>query len=107
GVKGVGVDVYRSGLAARVVDRARRGKERERGRNDVVPRFQIQRLEGKQQRIGPARTADAMLRMRQLGDLRLELPDAGTHDELLRLDNRLQGGNDLVLDGPVLADEIQ
>ncbi len=52
-------------------------------------------------------TADPVPGMRQLRDRRLELGDGGPHDELLGFDDRLERGQDLVLDGAVLGHEVQ
>ena len=106
-VERVGVDVREHGHAARVVNRARRGEEGERGSDHLVAGLELQRPERQEQRVGPARARNPVRGVRQAGHCRLELPDGGTHDELLRLDDRLEGGEDLVLDGAILRHEVQ
>src|SRR2546426_9928198 len=83
------------------------GEKRIRGRDDLVSGAEPQRLEWQEQRVCAAGAGDAVLCTREPGDGGLELWHEGTHHELLRFDDRLQGRQDFVLDRLILRHEVQ
>ena len=106
-VERVGLDVREHRDRADVVHRAPGREEGERGRDDLIPRPDVERLEREEQRIGAARAADRVLRVRKLGDGLLEFEHRLAEDEQLVFDHLVQRLHDVVLDAGVLGAEIE
>jgi hypothetical protein len=106
-VHGRGIDVHEDRCPPGIVNCAGGSKKGERSRDYLVARFEIERPEGKQQRIGTAGTGNSMLRVGQPRDLGLQPSNFGTHDEGLALDHGHESREHVVLDLPILRHQIQ
>ena len=82
-------------------------EEGERRRDDLIPAPDVERLQREQQRVGPARAADRVLRVRERGDGLLQLHHRLPEDEQLVVDDLVQRLDDVVLDAGVLGAEIE
>jgi len=106
-MEGVGIDVHEHRGAARVVDGAGRGEERERGTDHLVAGPEAQGLEREEDRVGAAGAGDRVPDVGQCGDALLQEAHFFAHDEGLTLDDLHHQGQHLVLDGPVLGDQVE
>ena len=102
-----GIDVAEERPRTEARDDTGRREERERRRDDLVAGADVERHQRQQQRIGARRQAEAVLRLRVLGDLRLELGDAGPEDEALLVANLADRRLDLGAQRRVLALQIE
>ena len=91
---------------SRAIDAGRR-EERERRRDDLVAGADVERHQREQQRIGARRQAEAVLRLRVRGDLRLELGDSRPEDEALLVADLADRRLDLRAQRRVLALQIE
>ena len=100
------VDVHEDGPGAGLADRFRGGDEAVGDGDDLVPGADAQGLEGDVDGVGSVGAADAVLDAELLGIGLLEALDVLAADEGGLVDDGLDGGVDLGLDGLVLGLEV-
>ena len=82
-LKVVGIDVDEDRLGADAGDAAGRREERERGGDDLVAWSDVERHQGRRERVGARGHADGVAHIYHRGDFALEGLDFGAHDESL------------------------
>jgi hypothetical protein len=101
------LDIDEDRGAARVVDGAGGGKERERRRDHLVAWREVKHLERQQERVGAAGAGDAMRHAGHLCKPLLELSDFRPHNKGLAGNHPHDRWDHLVLDPLVLSDEVK
>ena len=97
-VPGRGVDIRKHGPGPKAHDGPRRGEEAVWGRDDLVPRPDIQGHQGQDQRVRPRGATDrrALGKLQVALDMLLERADLAPQDEGLSLEHALESPPHLV-----------
>jgi len=101
----VDIDQHRSRADSR--DGPSRRKERICGRDDLVTGLDVERHQGKEQRVGARRYGDDVLDAQQGAQLGLEGVDLRPHDEALAVGHARHRGQDLLAKRPILGLQVE
>jgi hypothetical protein len=106
-VEGRRIDIHEDGLPAVAGDARRRREERERGRDHLVARREIESVQRQHEGVGARSAADRVSGAHVGGDLLLERGDFAAEDEHLGVHHAAEHAVDLVLDRLELRLQIQ
>ena len=101
----IDVDEHRPG--AQPLDGAGGRKERIRRRDDLVARFDVERHQRQEERVGPGRNGDGVRDADEGAELALERLDFGPHDEALAVADACHRREDFIAQRTVLRLQVE